>query len=89
MTIWLDMPFQIQFRVIAETTVRFARSHDRDDHALLLSPWPESLLAFEPAWSLLAGHSGLVAIDLPGFGHSPPGYVAFPAGDGRVPHPCR
>jgi len=69
-TIWLDMPFQIQFRVMAETTVRFARSHDRDDHALLLSPWPESLLAFEPAWSLLAGHSGLVAIDLPGFGHS-------------------
>lgn len=70
MTIWLDMPFQMQFRVIDETTVRFARSGDRDDDALLLSPWPESLLAFEPAWSLLTGHSGLVAIDLPGFGHS-------------------
>ena len=70
MTIWLDMPFQMQFRVIDETTVRFARTGDRDDHALLLSPWPESLLAFEPTWSLLAGHTGLVAIDLPGFGHS-------------------
>ena len=47
MTIWLDMPFQMQFRVIDETTVRFARTGDRDDHALLLSPWPESLLAFD------------------------------------------
>ena len=37
MTIWLDMPFQMQFRVIDETTVRFARTGDRDDHALLLS----------------------------------------------------
>jgi len=27
-------------------TIRFAESEDRDDHALLLSPWPESLFAF-------------------------------------------
>jgi len=38
--------------------------------ALLLSPWPESLLAFEPVWSPLAEHARLVAIDLPGFGRS-------------------
>jgi pimeloyl-ACP methyl ester carboxylesterase len=36
----------------------------------LLSPWPESLLAFEPTWTRLAEHTHLVAIDLPGFGHS-------------------
>ena len=29
-----------------------------------------SLLAFEPVWSRLAEHTYLVAIDLPGFGHS-------------------
>ena len=51
-------------------SVRFAESEDRDDHALLLSPWPESLLAFEPMWARLAEHTHLVAIDLPGFGHS-------------------
>jgi hypothetical protein len=48
-------------------TVRFARSEDRTDHALLLSPWPESLLAFEPMWARLAERAHLVAIDLPGF----------------------
>src|SRR5262249_51801197 len=37
---------------------------------LLLSPWPESLYAFEPSWSRLAEHAHLVAIDLPGFGRS-------------------
>jgi pimeloyl-ACP methyl ester carboxylesterase len=36
----------------------------------LLSPWPESLFAFEPTWERLAVHTHLVAIDLPGFGHS-------------------
>jgi pimeloyl-ACP methyl ester carboxylesterase len=60
----------MQFRVIDGLTVRFAQSEDRDDHALLLSPWPESLLAFEPMWARLAEHAHLVAIDLPGFGHS-------------------
>src|SRR5260370_20554847 len=60
----------MQFRVIDGLTVRFAQSGDRDDHALLLSPWPESLLAFEPTWARLAEHAHLVAIDLPGFGHS-------------------
>jgi pimeloyl-ACP methyl ester carboxylesterase len=69
-TTWLNTPIQMQFRVIDGLTVRFAQSEDRDDHALLLSPWPESLLAFEPMWARLAEHAHLVAIDLPGFGHS-------------------
>jgi pimeloyl-ACP methyl ester carboxylesterase len=36
----------------------------------LLSPWPESLFAFEPTWDGLAERAHLVAVDLPGFGHS-------------------
>jgi pimeloyl-ACP methyl ester carboxylesterase len=36
----------------------------------LLSPWPESLLAFEPTWARLAEHAHLLAVDLPGFGRS-------------------
>ncbi len=70
MTIWLNTSFQMKFRVIDGLTVRFAQSEDRDDHALLLSPWPESLFAFEQMWARLAEHTHLVAIDLPGFGHS-------------------
>ncbi len=70
MSKWLNGSIQMQFRTIDGLTIRFAESADRDDHALLLSPWPESLLAFEPTWERLAEHTHLVAIDLPGFGHS-------------------
>jgi pimeloyl-ACP methyl ester carboxylesterase len=69
-TTWLNTPIQLRFRTIDGLSIRFAQSEPRDDHALLLSPWPESLLAFEPIWSRLADHCQLVAIDLPGFGHS-------------------
>jgi pimeloyl-ACP methyl ester carboxylesterase len=67
---WLNGSIQTQFRTIDGLSIRFAESEDRDDHALLLSPWPESLFAFEPTWARLAEHTHLVAIDLPGFGHS-------------------
>ena len=60
----------MQFRIIGGLSIRFAESEEGDEHALLLSPWPESLLAFEPTWARLAEHAHLVAIDLPGFGHS-------------------
>jgi len=36
----------------------------------LLSPWPESVLGYEPTRSRLAETTHLVAIDLPGFGRS-------------------
>lgn len=70
MTTWLNTPFEIQFRVIDGLTVRFAVSGHGERDALLLSPWPETLLALEPAWPQLAEHAHLVAIELPGFGHS-------------------
>jgi pimeloyl-ACP methyl ester carboxylesterase len=61
---------QPHFRTIDGLSIRYAESERGDDHALLLSPWPESLFAFEPTWARLAEHTHLVAIDLPGFGHS-------------------
>ena len=61
---------QPQFRTIDGLAIRFAESETGGDPALLLSPWPESIYAFEPTWSRLAEHAHLVAIDLPGFGRS-------------------
>jgi pimeloyl-ACP methyl ester carboxylesterase len=69
LSIWFN-GIQPQFRTIDGLSIRFAQSEQRDDHALLLSPWPESVFAFEPTWARLAEHTHLVAIDLPGFGHS-------------------
>jgi pimeloyl-ACP methyl ester carboxylesterase len=66
----LNTSIQPRDRTIDGLSIRFAESEDRDTDALLLSPWPESLFAFESLWSRLAEHTHLVAIDLPGFGHS-------------------
>jgi pimeloyl-ACP methyl ester carboxylesterase len=68
-TTWLDTA-EMQFRTIDGLSIRYSESEKRDDHAILLSPWPESLLAFEPTWTRLAEHTHLVAVDLPGFGRS-------------------
>ena len=61
-----------QFRTIDGLSIRFAESDDSHHHpqALLLCPWPESIFAFEPVWSKLSERTHLVAVDLPGFGHS-------------------
>ncbi|MDT5320498.1 MAG: hypothetical protein QOD88_3020, partial [Mycobacterium sp.] len=69
MSTWFN-GIEPEFRTIDGLAIRFAESENRHDHALLLSPWPESLFAFEPTWERLAVHTHLVAIDLPGFGHS-------------------
>src|ERR1700677_3122519 len=70
MVTWLNTPIQAQFRVIDGLSIRFAESEDRGDHALLLSPWPESLFAFDQIWARLGERSHLGAIDLPGFGRA-------------------
>jgi pimeloyl-ACP methyl ester carboxylesterase len=61
-----------QFRTVDGLSIRYAESEDpgTGEHALLLSPWPESLYAFEATWPRLAEHARLVAVDLPGFGRS-------------------
>jgi pimeloyl-ACP methyl ester carboxylesterase len=63
-------PIKTQVRKINGLSIRYAESEPRDVSAILLSPWPESLFTFEQMWLRLADHAHLVAIDLPGFGHS-------------------
>jgi pimeloyl-ACP methyl ester carboxylesterase len=67
---WLNGPIRPAFRTIDGLAIRYAESNQREDQALLLSPWPESLYAFEPTWLRLAEAAHLVAVDLPGFGRS-------------------
>src|SRR5713226_3353628 len=70
MTISTHSLINTQVRKIDGLSIRYAESDARDVSAILLSPWPESLFTFEQMWSRLAEHAHLVAIDLPGFGHS-------------------
>src|SRR5262245_61529523 len=51
-------------------SVRYAEGGQEGPDAILMSPWPESVYAFEPAWPHLAAVAHLVAIDPPGFGGS-------------------
>src|SRR5713226_4865177 len=57
-------------RTIDGLSIRYAESAPREVSAILLSPWPESLYTFEQMWPRLAEHAHLIAVDLPGFGHS-------------------
>src|SRR5262245_37740605 len=61
---------QPTFHTIDGLSIRFVESERRHADALLLSPWPESVFAYEAVWSRLATTTHLVAIDLPGFGRS-------------------
>lgn len=61
----------VRFRTVNGVSIRYAESSGNHDTTILLtSPWPESLYAFLPVWQPLSEHSHLLAIDLPGFGHS-------------------
>jgi pimeloyl-ACP methyl ester carboxylesterase len=66
----LSQSIQPQVRTIDGLAIRYTESQPREDHALLLSPWPESIYAYERIWPRLSEHTHLVAIDLPGFGRS-------------------
>src|SRR6478672_7156560 len=64
-------PITTYFRVSDGVRVRFADTKaDSDVSVLLLAPWPESLWAFRHIWDRVAAVGRVVAIDLPGFGHS-------------------
>jgi pimeloyl-ACP methyl ester carboxylesterase len=64
-------PISTYFRVCDGVRVRFADTRaDADSTVLLLAPWPESLWAFRRIWDRVAAVGRVVAIDLPGFGHS-------------------
>jgi pimeloyl-ACP methyl ester carboxylesterase len=71
MSTTLETSIKPQFRTIDGLGIRYAESEAGAAHsALLLSPWPESLYAFDQMWARLAELAHLVAVDLPGFGHS-------------------
>jgi pimeloyl-ACP methyl ester carboxylesterase len=59
-----------QTMTIDGLSIRFAEGGTGPRQAMLLSPWPESIFAFEQAWPQLAEAAHLVAVDLPGFGGS-------------------
>jgi pimeloyl-ACP methyl ester carboxylesterase len=62
---------QVQFRAVDGLRIRYADSgRSQEPTILLTSPWPESVYAFAPIWSILAEHARLFAVDLPGFGAS-------------------
>ena len=64
-------PITTYFRVCDGVRVRFADTRaDSDTTLLLLAPWPESLWAFRRIWNQVIELGRVVAIDLPGFGHS-------------------
>jgi pimeloyl-ACP methyl ester carboxylesterase len=61
----------VRFRTVDGVRIRYADGGGSQEPAVVLtSPWPESLYAFAPIWSRLAGHARLFAVDLPGFGAS-------------------
>ena len=60
-----------QFKTIDRMKIRFATNDKTDgDPILLLSPLPESILAFLPTWEMFSALGPLVAVDLPAFGLS-------------------
>lgn len=64
-------PAALETTTIDGLSVRYA--HARRPGAeilLLLSPWPESLMAFLPMWERLTARHEVLALDLPGFGGS-------------------
>jgi pimeloyl-ACP methyl ester carboxylesterase len=64
-------PIPTYFRVHDGLRIRFADNRaDSDTTVLMLAPWPESVWAFRRIWGHVSAIGRVVAIDLPGFGHS-------------------
>ena len=64
-------PIATYFRVCDGVRVRYADTKaDSDTTVLMLAPWPESLWAFRRIWDRVTPLGRVVALDMPGFGHS-------------------
>jgi pimeloyl-ACP methyl ester carboxylesterase len=60
-----------QYKNIDGLKIRFATNDRKDgDPILLLSPLPESILAFIPTWEMFSALGPVIAVDLPPFGLS-------------------
>jgi pimeloyl-ACP methyl ester carboxylesterase len=61
----------MQFKTVDKMKIRFASNGETEgDPILLLSPLPESILAFLPTWEMFSALGPLIAVDLPAFGRS-------------------
>ncbi|MGZ4287770.1 MAG: alpha/beta fold hydrolase, partial [Solirubrobacteraceae bacterium] len=59
------------YRTVDGVRIRCAESDGPPDRTVVLtSPWPESVYAFAPIWTMLGRRFRLFAVDLPGFGAS-------------------
>jgi len=75
-----DMP--MQYADIGDVRIRFAHSPAPDKPTLvILSPFPQSILAYAPLWAAFAERYDLYAFDMPGFGRSEGGvkFMTFKA----------
>src|SRR5271156_2867616 len=60
-----------QYKSIDGLEIRYAVNDRLDgDPILLLSPLPESILAFLPTWETFSALGPVIAVDLPAFGQS-------------------
>jgi pimeloyl-ACP methyl ester carboxylesterase len=67
----ITSPITTYFRVCEGVRVRYADTRaDSDTVVLMLAPWPESLWAFRRIWARVTSLGRVVALDMPGFGHS-------------------
>ena len=63
--------YALQYRSIDGLQIRYATNGKREgEPILLLSPLPESLLAFVPTWEAFSALGPVIAVDLPNFGRS-------------------
>jgi pimeloyl-ACP methyl ester carboxylesterase len=59
------------FRVCNGARVRYADTKTESDTVvLMLAPWPETLWAYRRIWGQVTAVGRVVALDMPGFGHS-------------------
>jgi pimeloyl-ACP methyl ester carboxylesterase len=66
-----QQPMRVGYRTIDGVRIRYAESDGPPDRTVVLtSPWPESVFAFAPIWTVLGRRLRLFAVDLPGFGAS-------------------
>jgi pimeloyl-ACP methyl ester carboxylesterase len=64
-------PVNLETTRIDGLSIRYARAPRQGaETLLLLSPWPESLMAFLPTWAAFGERYDVLALDLPGFGKS-------------------
>jgi hypothetical protein len=58
----MSAPIQPKTITVDALSVRYAEGGQDGPDAILMSPWPESIYAFEPAWPHLAAAAHLVAL---------------------------